>query len=668
LEKIILYIIFIFTICLNLTATGQDICKNKPANSEVGSFEVIGGIENGCLPFSLSLKDLSGGSNIKYEFNYDGISANNLNLTGNSAVSFTYLIAKTYTILQYGKKNGKNMYACKNIVVNENIPPKFSYTQCGDEIEIIVPKSKDNIDNEFMLSWGVNFSEGIKIKNNELPFVTIKKINLPTVLELKGINSSLTGCSFSKLDTLKSLNRSFYPEGFKLPYDPNINETIMLSKSKGIFKFKGSEDQNGYDLNIKENKLGSNYSVLKNKITPGNIEFTLPDSTKSYCFYFSRNATCGFYEYSSEVCTVNQISSKVNNEIILISWPKLFDISNYQINSLNANSFTKSIYIEKYNSGNFQLIPINNLNVTSFSDSLNGCINQMKYRLKLIYKGVFDDFNFETIIYSDWIKPTVKTLPLPRVENIIATFEKDNLNTSFSFKKPNLTNLIKNFYLYKFTKNDSLIVDSIQNLKKFIVKSDFNENSFFKINYIDECNQVSGVSNKINAITLRVDEKNNLSWFKNTPFSDVNILNYELEILQDTLFKSINIFPINIYSTKVKYQKESIIRLKVNSKNGDVSFSNFIIIPKEFNIILPNVFSPNGDSINDVFQIISDTSKLKRFNISIYNRWGELIFSENNSNFKWGGVKEFNEEFVYIISGSIDNKFFKKYGTISQIK
>lgn len=51
--------------------------------------------------------------------------------------------------------------------------------------------------------------------------------------------------------------------------------------------------------------------------------------------------------------------------------------------------------------------------------------------------------------------------------------------------------------------------------------------------------------------------------------------------------------------------------------------------------ILPNVFTPNNDGINDFFEL--NNSKISLNSIKIYNRWGKLVFQDSKSNFKWDG-------------------------------
>jgi gliding motility-associated-like protein len=54
-------------------------------------------------------------------------------------------------------------------------------------------------------------------------------------------------------------------------------------------------------------------------------------------------------------------------------------------------------------------------------------------------------------------------------------------------------------------------------------------------------------------------------------------------------------------------------------------------------INIPNAFTPNGDSKNDLFRI-SGTEQLTAFELTIYNRYGEIIFSTKDKTKGWDGT------------------------------
>jgi gliding motility-associated-like protein len=57
----------------------------------------------------------------------------------------------------------------------------------------------------------------------------------------------------------------------------------------------------------------------------------------------------------------------------------------------------------------------------------------------------------------------------------------------------------------------------------------------------------------------------------------------------------------------------------------------------ESNFYLPNAFTPNNDGHNDVFRIIVRGSvKLGRF--SVFDRWGQIVFSTTNFSQGWDGT------------------------------
>jgi len=53
---------------------------------------------------------------------------------------------------------------------------------------------------------------------------------------------------------------------------------------------------------------------------------------------------------------------------------------------------------------------------------------------------------------------------------------------------------------------------------------------------------------------------------------------------------------------------------------------------------LPNAFTPDGDGMNDIFKPeINDPELLKEYEMTIYNRWGNLIFITQNYLTGWNG-------------------------------
>jgi gliding motility-associated-like protein len=57
----------------------------------------------------------------------------------------------------------------------------------------------------------------------------------------------------------------------------------------------------------------------------------------------------------------------------------------------------------------------------------------------------------------------------------------------------------------------------------------------------------------------------------------------------------------------------------------------------EVDPIVPNVFSPNDDNVNDLFEYRISNNQ---FVIEIVNRWGQLVFSTNDSVHYWDGIDQ----------------------------
>ncbi|HET8754281.1 MAG TPA: gliding motility-associated C-terminal domain-containing protein, partial [Salinimicrobium sp.] len=55
-------------------------------------------------------------------------------------------------------------------------------------------------------------------------------------------------------------------------------------------------------------------------------------------------------------------------------------------------------------------------------------------------------------------------------------------------------------------------------------------------------------------------------------------------------------------------------------------------------LLIPEAFSPNGDGINDTFEIEHIGDEYPNFTIEIFNRWGNVVYTGNASTPEWDGV------------------------------
>ncbi len=96
---------------------------------------------------------------------------------------------------------------------------------------------------------------------------------------------------------------------------------------------------------------------------------------------------------------------------------------------------------------------------------------------------------------------------------------------------------------------------------------------------------------------------------------------------------------------------------------------------KEFDstiIYVPNAFTPNNDRLNDEFHVTVQ-GRLKSFHISVYDRFGNVFYSSNDTNGNWDGKLKGKPApagvFIYIITGlSYENKSIKQKGIITLLR
>jgi gliding motility-associated-like protein len=88
---------------------------------------------------------------------------------------------------------------------------------------------------------------------------------------------------------------------------------------------------------------------------------------------------------------------------------------------------------------------------------------------------------------------------------------------------------------------------------------------------------------------------------------------------------------------------EFTLGLWITDANGcmDSAFTQ-ILVYESMEVFLPNVFTPNGDLVNDEFFAV--VKGISDFRMLIFNRWGEKVFESVSPDLHWDGKAPFGNE------------------------
>ena len=126
--------------------------------------------------------------------------------------------------------------------------------------------------------------------------------------------------------------------------------------------------------------------------------------------------------------------------------------------------------------------------------------------------------------------------------------------------------------------------------------------------------------------------------------------------------------PSNRYSNVGVY----LVKLLVTTVVGcESEMQKEVTIHPDFVVYAPTAFSPNGDGLNDVFELKG--VGVNKFLLQIYSRWGELMFESKSLEDKWDG--KFKGELVpagtYVYSiyyTSMINSEYHKQGSVTVLR
>jgi gliding motility-associated-like protein len=197
--------------------------------------------------------------------------------------------------------------------------------------------------------------------------------------------------------------------------------------------------------------------------------------------------------------------------------------------------------------------------------------------------------------------------------------------------------------------NDTIFMDYLP--------SEIDQSYTYEIRAKDSCDNLGGIKSNIGkTIYLNVKEiepvmKSNfatalLTW---TPYEDWSLTGgvkgyeclgtYDMETsnwqpltnLNDTHFNDKN------FIQPKKFEKCFVVKARSVNQAYE-SQSNSYCLPYQATLFAPSAFTPNGDGLNDEFNIFN--YGFDKFTLTIFNSWGQKLFEQNNSEGTWKPEKD----------------------------
>lgn len=496
------------------------------------------------------------------------------------------------------------------IQVRENISPAFEITACNNNnVRVRVTQ---NVFQQYVFNFGDGSAE--VIRNNITPEAQRSYAAQGTY------PISVRGRDLNAADNCSNNTRNFSTYN-TLPVLP-VN-TLLVENQTSIQLGFGTSAGVQLRLQIAVNS-NTNFQLLQNILGDGNAATinvnNLNTDNNYYCFRLGSYDPCNNTTNFGPVICSMRFDLSIENAVNRLNWNiPTVGISNYSIQR-NANP-----YISGWPS-------------VGFNDDVPNieCNQPYCYRVTANYTNGARSTSVQRcgVSFNSFTPPSINNLSASITDGTIALTwpAPTNINvTSY-----NISRSINNSNYTALEQSTSLnYTDNINPLE---------QNVCYRIEYTEACGNASAQGRVACPIILSGsisnDNQANLSWTAYTgwiggvdryqlqKFNSGGQLMATFTITSGTSFTDTSSDPNN---QQLTYRVTAI----ANATGVSNVVSNTIALLKEPNIYFPSAFTPNGDRLNDEFRVFGQF--VDTFNMKIFNRWGELVFTTNNINQGWDG-------------------------------
>ena len=393
-----------------------------------------------------------------------------------------------------------------------------------------------------------------------------------------------------------------------------------------------------------------------------------------YCYKVLVKNICE--EYSSladteEHCTVELAASSGEDEIILTWNPyEGFEVDQYFI-----------YRAEDYDLSSLVNIGIVEGDVLAFTDTNTFCYDSVTYRLMATALNSNNVQSFSDITIGAPIhNPPTEGHPIAYVSVI----DDNDIEVSW----PNYNGYKPQEYFLERSL-DGILWDSLTVLPRDVttyLDTTVEVNIvpyYYRVSVLDSCGDRTplGLIGKSILLDTQLTFNENdpqLNWDRYFEWGQ-GVLNYQIEVLNENTGQFETVAVVSRNALQYQDRKTRLnqgtycyrIRAFEAGGLGSSSLSNVSCVTFNPQVFAPTAFSPNDDGRNDNFRVF--VPNLRNAELSIYDRWGKLLFRTLDLTDSWDGKYQGRSVtegvYVYVISGTgTDGLGFNRSGTITLVR
>jgi gliding motility-associated-like protein len=534
-------------------------------------------------------------------------------------------------------QNNANRVDSMLVEVLDPVIPDFELHSCNNnDLQVEIMNSDYDI-------YEIDYGDGtiIQIPVGTFPPIHSYVSSLPVTVTVTGLYTTSTNRCGTNSTT-------FAPVNLVQPAQFNILTT--LDDQSLVIQYNAAPNTIT-SLEVSLNNTG-NFQLFKNLAQGTNTDtltnLQLPITT--YCFRIvSHDACSNFKVYSNELCSIYLAGQAVNNGIDL-SWDTFFPANHLSTDIISNGTNIISLVNQELN----------------YSDTSVICQVEYCYYLEAQHSDGSISISNQPVC-----KVAFSTDTPSRIENISVNINNDEIRWSWQIPAN------AQIQYYEVLNQNGQFIDStsVNTLSTFFPDD---AGICIKVRVTNICDNISELSSSVCPLlvdrTMNADGSITLNWSDFTGWQN-GVNNYTVVIfdLNMNLIDSIAVGNSTEYNDPLPTDDNQVSFYRVWATANDMglepSISNLIRVERSPVIAAPNSFTPNGDNLNDVFEV---TGKyIKSVNLSILNRWGSTIYQVDGNS--WDGTSKGKTvplgNYVYhiIVKDFINNEHIRT-GTVLVLK